>query len=150
VTGKAGKMAKGLNKVMLIGRLGKDPDCNFTGSGTAVCKFSVATSDEWTDKQGEKQEKTEWHKIVAWGKLGEICGNYLKKGSQVYIEGKIVTRSWEKDGITRYTTEIVASDMQMLDSKKQENNSGSVPGEEYYRENKPGANQGPPDDDIPF
>ncbi len=111
-------MARGLNKVMLIGRLGKDPDVRFTQSGMEVANFSVATSETWMDKStNEKKERTEWHRIVAFGKLGEICGKYLNKGRQVYIEGRLQTRSWEQDGITKYTTEIVASDMQMLDSK---------------------------------
>jgi len=111
-------MARGLNKVMLIGRLGKDPDLRFTQGGMAVASFSVATSEGWTDKAtNEKKERTEWHRIVAFGKLGEICGEYLAKGKQVYIEGRLQTRSWEQDGVTKYTTEIVANDMQMLDPK---------------------------------
>lgn len=111
-------MARGLNKVMLIGRLGKDPDLRFTQDGRAVASFTIATNEEWKDKAtGEKKERTEWHRIVAFGKLGEICGEYLAKGKQVYIEGRLQTRSWEKDGVTRYTTEIVTSDMQMLDAK---------------------------------
>ncbi|MBC2717868.1 MAG: single-stranded DNA-binding protein [Desulfobacteraceae bacterium] len=123
-------MARGLNKVMLIGRLGKDPDVRFTQSGMEVANFSVATSEEWMDKSSnEKKERTEWHRIVAFGKLGEICGKYLSKGRQVYIEGRLQTRSWEKDGVTRYTTEIVASDMQMLDPK---NSAGSYNDESGY------------------
>ena len=111
-------MARGLNKVMLIGRLGKDPDMRFSQGGMAVASFTIATNEEWTDKAtNEKKERTEWHRIVAFGRLGEICGEYLAKGKQVYIEGKLQTRSWEQDGVTKYTTEIVASDMQMLDSK---------------------------------
>ena len=111
-------MARGLNKVMLIGRLGKDPDLRFTQGGMAVASFSMATSEEWMDKSSnEKKERTEWHRIVAFGKLGEICGKYLTKGKQVYVEGRLQTRSWEQDGVTKYTTEIVASDMQMLDAK---------------------------------
>jgi len=105
----------GVNKVVLIGRLGKDPEVRYTADGRAVANFSIATSDEWTDKDtGEKKERTEWHRIVAWRRLGEICGEYLSKGRQVYVEGKIQTKSWEKDGITRYTTEIIASDVQFL------------------------------------
>ena len=111
-------MARGLNKVMLIGRLGKDPDLRFTQGGMAVASFSMATSEEWMDKaSNEKKERTEWHRIVAFGKLGEICGKYLTKGKQVYVEGRLQTRSWEQDGVTKYTTEIVASDMQMLEAK---------------------------------
>ena len=112
-------MARGLNKVMLIGRLGKDPDMRFSQSGMAVASFTIATNEGWMDKAtNEKKERTEWHRIVAFGKLGKICGEYLVKGKQVYIEGKLQTRSWEQDGVTKYTTEIVASDMQMLDSKE--------------------------------
>jgi len=113
----------GVNKAIIIGRLGKDPDVRYTGSGTAVTSFSIATSEEWKDKAtGEKKEKPEWHNIQTWNKLAEICGKYLSKGSQVYIEGKLQTRSWEKDGVTRYTTEIVAQNVQFL-SAKAENNS---------------------------
>jgi single-strand DNA-binding protein len=108
----------GVNKVILVGNLGRDPEIKYTPSGVAVANFSIATSDEWKDKNtGEKQERTEWHRIVAWRRLGEICGEYLRKGSQIYIEGKLQTRSWEdRDGNTRYTTEIVAQSMQMLGS----------------------------------
>jgi single-strand DNA-binding protein len=109
---------RGLNKVMLIGRLGKDPEIRYAQSGMAVTNFTLATNEDWMDKaSGEKKEKTEWHRIVAFGKLGEICGKYLTKGKQVYVEGRLQTRSWEQDGVTRYTTEIVADQMQMLDAK---------------------------------
>ena len=111
-------MAKGtVNKVILIGRLGRDPELKYTPSGAAVVNFNIATDESWTDASGVKQERTEWHRIVAWRKLAEICGEYLKKGSRVYIEGQLQTRSWEQDGVKRYTTEIVARNMQMLDSK---------------------------------
>jgi single-strand DNA-binding protein len=107
-----------LNKALLIGRLGKDPEIRYFQDGTAVANFSIATSEKWKDKStGENREKTEWHRIVAFRRLGEICGEYLTRGKEVYIEGRIQTRSWEKDGITRYTTEIVADKMQMLGSK---------------------------------
>jgi single-strand DNA-binding protein len=107
----------GINKVILIGRLGRDPEIRYTPGGAAVANFTMATSEEWRDKEtGEKQERTEWHRIVAWRRLGEICGEYLKKGSQVYIEGRLQTRDWEdRDGNRRYTTEIIAQNMQMLD-----------------------------------
>ena len=106
----------GVNKVILVGRLGADPEVRYTPGGAAVANFRMATSENWT-KDGEKQERTEWHRIVAFGKLGEICGEYLAKGKQVYIEGRIQTRSWEdKDGNKRWTTEIVANNMQMLGS----------------------------------
>jgi len=138
----------GINKVILVGRLGKDPEVRYTADGTAVANFSVATSDEWKDKDsGEKKERTEWHRIVAWRKLGEICGEYLAKGRQVYVEGKLQTKSWEKDGVTRYTTEIVASDVQFLGGR----NSGDAVSSSSVSENR----SGPPipdsqNDDIPF
>ena len=107
-----------VNKAILVGNLGADPEVRYTKSGTPVASFSIATNKKWTDK-GEKKERTEWHKIVAWNKLGEICGEYLKRGNQVYIEGELQTRSWEKDGIKHYTTEVVAYKMDML-GKSQE------------------------------
>ena len=107
-----------INKAILIGNLGRDPEVSYTPSGMAVAKFSIATSERWKDKNtGEMQDRTEWHRITAFGKLGEICGEYLSKGKQVYIEGRIQTSSWEKDGVTRYTTEIIASDMKMLGTR---------------------------------
>ncbi|PAU95731.1 single-stranded DNA-binding protein [Aliifodinibius salipaludis] len=115
-----------LNKAMIIGRLGQDPDVRYTQSNTAVANLSVATSERYKDKQGEWKENTEWHRVVAWGRLAEICQEYLKKGSQVYIEGPIQTRKWEdKEGQTRYSTEIKALTMTMLDSKGE--SSGDVP-----------------------
>jgi single-strand DNA-binding protein len=107
-----------LNKAMIIGRLGQDPDVRYTQSNTAVANLSIATSERYKDNQGEWKERTEWHRVVAWGRLAEICQEYLQKGSQVYIEGPIQTRKWEdKEGQTRYTTEIKALTMTMLDSK---------------------------------
>ena len=106
----------GFNRVILIGNLGSDPEMRYTASGTAVAKFSVATSRKFTGKDGQKQEKTEWHRIVAWGKLAEICGQYLGKGKQVMIEGRIEYGSYEKDGVKHYTTDIVAENMTMLGS----------------------------------
>jgi len=107
-----------INKVTLIGRLGKDPELRHTASGTAVASFSIATSEKYKDKDGEKQEKTEWHNIVFWQRSAEVAAEYLHKGSLVYIEGRIQTRKWEdKDGNDRYTTEIVGQKLQMLDSK---------------------------------
>ncbi|SHF65689.1 single-strand binding protein [Fodinibius roseus] len=115
-----------LNKAMIIGRLGQDPDVRYTQSNTAVANLSVATSERYKDKQGEWKENTEWHRVVAWGRLAEICQEYLKKGSQVYIEGPIQTRQWEdKEGRTRYSTEIKALTMTMLDSKGSD--SGEAP-----------------------
>jgi single-strand DNA-binding protein len=108
-------MARGLNKVTLIGNLGKDPELKYTNSGVAVATFSLATSDSWKDQEGNMQERTEWHNIVAWRKLAEICGQYLKKGSQCYIEGKIQTRTYnDKEGVKKYITEIVADQLLML------------------------------------
>ena len=108
-------MARGVNKVILVGNLGQDPELRYTGSGTAVCNFSLATTESYKDRDGNQVENTEWHRVVAWARLAEICGEYLKKGRQVYIEGQIQTRQWEdKEGQTRYTTEIKAREMQML------------------------------------
>jgi single-strand DNA-binding protein len=140
----------GINKVILIGRLGNDPEVRYTPDGTAVANFSIATSDEWTDKAtNEKRERTEWHRIVAWRKLGELCGEYLSKGRQVYIEGKLQTRSWEKDGVTRYTTEIVASDVQFLGSRDSAD-TYVPPGSSQTRESSTPSFPDKQDDDIPF
>ena len=112
-------MARGVNKVILIGNLGKDPEVRYMPSGGGVANLSLATSESWKDKQtGEMQEKTEWHRVVFFGKLGEIAGEYLKKGSKIYVEGRIQTRKWQdKEGHDRYSTEIIGNEMQMLDSK---------------------------------
>lgn len=112
-------MARGINKVILVGNLGKDPEVRYMPSGGAVANMTIATSESWKDKQsGQSQERTEWHRVVMFNRLGEIAGEYLKKGSKVYIEGKLQTRKWQgQDGQDRYTTEIVASEMQMLDSR---------------------------------
>ena len=136
-----------VNKVILVGNLGADPEIRYTPSGTAVANFSLATKDRWTNKDGEKDERTEWHRIVAWARLGEICGEYLKKGSQIYIEGRLQTRSWEdRDGNKRYTTEIIAQVMQMLGSARRDSGeAGSV--EERYPDEVPVSI---PEDDIPF
>ncbi|MFH1241949.1 MAG: single-stranded DNA-binding protein [Pseudomonadota bacterium] len=137
----------GVNKVILIGRLGRDPEVRYTPNGAAVANFSIATSEEWKDKNtGEKQERTEWHRIVAFGRLGEICGEYLHKGSQVYIEGRLQTRAWEdKEGNKRSTTEIVALGMQMLGSAGKEGRAES-PAEAFPIEEPIDV----PEDDIPF
>jgi len=113
-------MARGVNKVILVGNLGRDPDVRYTPNGSAVTKFTVATTDSWNDKQtGERQDKTEWHRVVMFGKLAEIAGEYLKKGSQVYIEGRLQTSKWQDNsGNDRYTTEIVANEMQMLGGRQ--------------------------------
>lgn len=145
----------GINKVILIGNLGQDPEMRYTQSGDAVCNISVATSESWNDKSsGDKKEATEWHRVVMFRKLGEIAGEYLKKGSKVYIEGKLQTRKWQDDsGNDRYTTEIVANQMQMLDSKGSgaTNSSGATTG--ATNNNAPDnavPDQGGFDDDIPF
>ena len=121
----------GINKVILVGRLGTDPEVKSLGDNT-VCNFSMATSESWNDKSGNKQEKTEWHKVVVWGKLVGICGEYLKKGSQAYVEGSLQTRKWDnKEGVTQYTTEINARSVQFLDrndhqdQKKQNQDMGA-------------------------
>lgn len=107
-----------VNKVILVGNLGRDPEVKFTPNGDAVCNFSIATTDSWKDKHGQKQERTEWHNIVMYRKLAEIAGEYLKKGRPVYIEGRLQTRKWQtKEGDDRYTTEIIADSMQMLGSR---------------------------------
>ncbi|SEQ31749.1 single-strand DNA-binding protein [Ectothiorhodospira magna] len=108
-------MAKGINKVILIGNLGNDPDVKYMPSGAAVANVSLATAERWKDKQtNDWTERTEWHRLVFFGRLAEITGEYLRKGSQIYVEGRLQTREWEKDGIKRYTTEIVVNEMQML------------------------------------
>lgn len=145
-------MARGINKVILVGHVGQDPELRYTGSGTAVANFSLATSESYKDKEGELVEKTEWHRVVAWSRLGEIIAEYVKKGSKLYIEGKIQTRQYEdKDGNTKYATEIVAREMQMLDSR-----GGSAPSDEDAAPTKTRRKNGPvgkteaPDDDLPF
>jgi len=134
-----------VNKVILIGNLGADPELRYTPSGTPVATFSLATKEYWTNKEGGKEERTEWHRIVAWGRLGEICGEYLHKGRQVYVEGRIQTRAWEdRDGNKRYTTEIVAQIMQMLGPGGKREAAG--PTEEFPVDEPPDI----ADDDIPF
>jgi len=130
-------MARGINKVILIGNLGADPDTKYAPSGSAVTRLSIATSDQWKDKQtGEMQERTEWHRVVMFNRLAEISAEYLRKGSKVYIEGRIQTRKWQgQDGQDRYTTEVVANEMQMLDSR-----GGGGGGE--FNQRPPAQNQG--------
>jgi single-strand DNA-binding protein len=128
-----------LNKVMLLGRLGQEPELKYTPSGSAVCNFSLATTESWSDKSGQKQERTEWHRIVVWGKLGELCNQYLSKGRQAFVEGTLQTRSWEgKDGQKRYTTEINAKNVQFIGGQASTGKS----------ENQaPGMNQERPEND---
>jgi len=139
-----------LNKVMLIGNLGKDPEVRYTAAGTAVASFSVATSEKYKNKNGEWEEKTEWHNVTLWARLAEIAGEYLAKGKTVYIEGRLQTRKWQdKDGKDRYTTEIVGEKMQMLSGKGEgggRQGGGKVESQESGY-NEPAFN---PDDDIPF
>jgi len=119
-------MASGLNKVFLLGRLGNDPEVRYTTNGGAVANFNVATNESWTDKQGQKQERTEWHRVVVWGKLGELCGQYLTKGRQAFLEGKLQTREWtDKEGAKRYTTEIVAQNVQFIGGPNDRANAGA-------------------------
>lgn len=145
----------GVNKAILVGRLGKDPDVRHLESGAAVANFPIATSETYKDKNGNKVEQTEWHNIVLWRGLAEIAEKYLQKGKMVYIEGKLRTRSWEKDGVTRYTTEVVGDQMTMLDSKGSDNQS-SGGANEYQSNSAPAAAQSQtPDtnsemDDLPF
>lgn len=137
----------GVNKVILVGNLGGEPEVRYTPSGTAVANFRIATTEEWKDRNtGEKQQRTEWHKIVAFGRLGEICGEYLHKGKQVYIEGRLQTRSWEdQDGNRRWTTEVIALSMQMLGRAGKEGRAESQ--DESFPVEEP---INVPDDEIPF
>ena len=171
-------MARGVNKVILVGTCGQDPEVRYLPNGNAVTNLSLATSEQWTDKQtGQKVEKTEWHRVSMFGKVAEIAGEYLRKGSQVYIEGKLQTREWEKDGIKRYTTEIVVDmqgTMQLLGGRPQgdQQQGGGMsnaaprpqqsrpqPSQQPQRESRPAPQQAAPqpapdfdsfDDDIPF
>ena len=139
----------GVNKAILVGRLGKDPEIRYTPSGTAIANFTMATSENYKDKDGQKQERTEWHRIVAFGKLAEICGEYLAKGKQVYIEGRIQTRSWDdKDGNKKYMTEIVANTMQMLG--KPEDASAPGGGQTIIGESAANPEPSAVDEDVPF
>jgi len=152
-------MARGINKVILVGNLGKDPDIRYTASGAAIANITIATTESWRDKQsGEKQEKTEWHRVVFFSRLAEIVGEYLRKGSQIYVEGRLQTRKWQdQSGQDRYTTEIVANEMQMLGGRG--DGGGQAP-QAGFRD-KPAAAKAAPsqtpraeedfqDDDIPF
>ena len=159
-------MARGVNKVILVGNLGRDPEVRYSPNGQAVANVTIATSESWKDKNtGEKQERTEWHRIVFWGKLAEIAGEYLKKGSQIYVEGRMQTRKWtDKEGHEKYTTEVVANEMQMLGSRQ---GQGAPPSE--FNQDEPATASAPAgasrasspakagagsggdfDDDIPF
>lgn len=166
-------MARSVNKVILIGNLGQDPELRYTGSGTAVCNMRIATNESYRDASGNMVDKTEWHNVVAWSRLAEICGEYLKKGSQVYFEGSLQTRSWDdRDGNTRYTTEIKAREMMILSGRGEGMDGGGAPrnngGGNYnsgggYNQQPQRQQQRPkqqqpagdfgtfgPDDDLPF
>ncbi|MFV3326738.1 single-stranded DNA-binding protein [Pseudomonas sp. NY15372] len=149
-------MSRGVNKVILVGTLGQDPEVRYLPNGNAVTSISLATSEQWTDKRsGQKVERTEWHRVVLFGKVAEITGEYARKGSQIYIEGKLQTREWEKDGIKRYTTEVIVDmqgTMQLLGGRPQ-----GQPGGQQQRQQRPAPQPSqqavPPDafdDDIPF
>jgi len=131
-------MARGVNKVILIGNLGQDPELRYTGSGTAVCNMRLATNESYKDRDGNLVDKTEWHNVVAWARLGEICNEYLEKGSQVYFEGSLQTRSWEdRDGNTRYTTEVKAREMMFLDRQRDAAPGDGAPADEFDQRRPP-------------
>ncbi len=159
-------MARGINKAILVGNLGQDPELRYTGSGTAVCNMRLATNESYKDREGNLVEKTEWHNVVAWARLAEICGEYLEKGSQVYFEGSLQTRSWDdRDGNTRYTTEVKAREMMMLDSNRSGGgrsgdgdgfDQSRPSGDDEHDQRRPQRQQQQqadtfePDDDLPF
>ena len=148
-------MARGVNKVILIGNLGGDPEVRYTPDGVAVANFSLATSENWKDRNGERQGRTEWHRLVLWRQLAEIAKEYLKKGSKVYIEGKLQTRSWDdKSGQKHYTTEVVVAQMEMLDSREGSGGGGGGGGGgQNYSPQEPPPYQGGgagDEDDLPF
>lgn len=161
-------MAKGVNKAILLGNVGGDPEVRYTPQGSAVANITIATSEKWKDKQtGQEQERTEWHRIVFFNRLAEVVGEYVRKGMKLYIEGQIRTRQWEQDGVKRYTTEIVASEMQLLDNKNSGNGQAMANQQAAsYQQQRPAgipqntapATQQAPaggfddsfDDDIPF
>lgn len=162
-------MARGVNKVILIGNVGGDPEVRYLPNGNAVANITLATSDSWKDKQtGQQQERTEWHRVVFFGRIAEVVGEYVRKGSKMYIEGRLQTREWEKDGVKRYTTEIVVDiggQMQLLDGKPQGGEQGMAPRPQQQRPAQQPAPQQQPaqqapqqsapdydsfDDDIPF
>jgi single-strand DNA-binding protein len=142
-----------INKAILVGRLGRDPEVRYTPDGIMVVTLNVATDEQWKDKDGKKVQKTEWHKVVAFKKLAEICGKYLAKGQMVYLEGKIQTRSWDdKDGGKRYSTEIIASNMQMLGGPKTSQETSQGTSQEAFPEppHQMSPEQPNYDDDVPF
>ena len=137
-------MSASVNKTTLVGNLGADPELRYTPSGQAVCELRLATNEVWNDKEGQRQERTEWHRVVVWGKRAELCAEYLRKGRQAYIEGKLRTRSWDdKEGNKRYTTEIVANDVQFLGGRENARTTDAPPPPAFEGES-------PADQDIPF
>ncbi len=147
-------MSKGINKVIVLGNLGGDPEMKYTNTGSAIARISIATSEQWNDKNsGEKQERTEWHRVVFFGKLAEIVGEYLRKGSQVYVEGSLRTQKWQdQQGNDRYTTEIVASEMQMIGGRQDQGHNNAPQPANNQQNQRQGVNSGGLDDgsDIPF
>ena len=144
-------MSGSINKVILIGRLGADPEMRYTQSGAAVATLSVATSEHWKSKDGQKESKTEWHRVVLWSKLAELASQYLSKGRQVYLEGRLQTRSWDdKDGQKRYTTEIVANSMQFLGGASDERSTSASQDMPPDMPPMPGSSSADTEDDIPF
>jgi single-strand DNA-binding protein len=148
-----------VNKVILIGRLGQNPEVRSTPSGSSVANFSVATNESWTDKSGQKQERTEWHRVVVWGKLADLCGQYLAKGRQIFIEGKLQTRQWQdKDGQTKYTTEVLAQTVQFLGGNAQTGTGAGASNQQSGLGSSPAMTMDPSrsdepsftEDDIPF
>ena len=157
-------MAAGVNKAILVGHLGADPDMRYTPSGQGVCELRIATSESWNDKNGQRQERTEWHRVVVWGKRAEVCSKYLAKGRQVFVEGRIQTRTYDdKDGNKRYITEIIAADVQFLGGGNRDGSGATRTGDDapppppsdgdfggYGGGSSGGGGGGSPDDDIPF
>ena len=140
-----------INKVILIGNLGADPEMRFTQNGAPVASFTVATTEKWKGQDGQMKEQTEWHRVIAWQRLAEICGEYLSKGSRVYIEGKLQTRSWEKDGQKHYTTEIVAREMKMLSPRTSGGGGGEFSGSGTGYGSGESFQEPPPmGEDVPF
>mgnify|MGYP006179631983 CR=1 FL=1 len=141
----------GVNKVILVGNLGKDPEVRYLDGGVAVANFPLATSESYKDKSGNRIDQTEWHNVVLWRGLAEITEKYLKKGSQVYIEGKIRSRSWDdKEGVKRYTTEIVADNMTMIGSRRDNNSNQGAQNSETTTQAPTGKNDSPEENDLPF
>jgi single-strand DNA-binding protein len=152
------RLEMSVNKVILLGRLGQNPEIKYTPGGAAVCNFSLATTESWTDKSGQKQEKTEWHRIVVWGKLAELCNQYLSKGRQAFVEGRLQTRSWDdKDGNKKYTTEIMANTVQFIGGATASNSNQvdnsynqSAPADNGNQEYQVANDASFAADDIPF